>query len=70
MTTEQLVSTIETVLYAAAIFFTVCMIIRFILMEYRLYKRDQAEIATAQAIAYYKHPEMESVLAGQAVLEI
>lgn len=66
MTADQLANIIETVLYAVLIFVVVSMVIRFILMEYRLYKRDRAPMETAPAIAWYKHPDMEPVLAGRS----
>lgn len=53
-------------LLAVAVLMILVGIIRFFLQEYRLYKRDQAEVLTARAVAYCKHPEMEPVLSGRA----
>lgn len=65
MDIDQLIGNTKAILYALFIISIICMVIRFFIMEYRLYKRDQAEIETAPAIAYYKHPDMEPFLAGR-----
>lgn len=41
-------------------------LIYFITVEYRNHKRSSAPVETARAVAYYKHPDMEPVLTGQA----
>lgn len=65
MTTEQIASIVKIGLYAAGAFAIISMLIRFIVMEYRLHRRDRAPIETAPATVFHKHPDMEPVLAGR-----
>ena len=63
MTQDQLLHIGEAVIIGLIILVGV---LRFSIMEYRLYKRDQCEVETAPATAFYKHPDMEPVLAGRS----
>lgn len=40
-------------------------VIYFIQVNYRSNKRNNASVETARAVAYYKHPDMETVLLGR-----
>lgn len=66
MSTEQIIHTSKTVLTGVFFIAVIWNVIRFLLMEYRLYKRDRVAIETDRATVYYKHPEMEPVLAGRS----
>lgn len=66
MTADQLANVIQAALSVAAGFAAVSMAARFLLTGYRLRKRDQCQVETAPAVAWYKHPDMEPVLAGRA----
>lgn len=63
MTTEQLIHAAEIVLIAIAVILGIS---RLLLTAYRLHKRDRCPIETAQAVAYFKHPDTKPVLLGRA----
>ena len=64
MDTDSLIRLAERFLLAVFVLALLVNVIRFFWMEYQLYQRNRAEVLTARATAYYKHPEMAPVLAG------
>ena len=66
MTMEQVEQSVKTLLAVAFAIFLVCGSFRFILMEFRLHRRDKSPVQTAPALAYFKHPDMKPVLAGRS----
>ena len=42
-------------------------VVYFVLVEYRNHKRSSAPVETARAVAYYKHPDMETMTVRTSV---
>lgn len=65
MAEDSFFSCAKTALYAVGIAAIAVNVIRYIILEYRLHKRDQAAVETYRAVVYWKDPEPKQALLGR-----